>query len=45
MLTIANNQPMPELKPYTVDSRAVYSLSTMNNDPPNIAQLTVIRGR
>jgi len=42
---IASSQPIPELNPYTADSMAPYSRSTMKSEPPRIAQFTVMSGR
>ena len=43
--TIAKNHPNPPPNPKATDSEKVYSLDTINNDPPRIAQFTVIKGR
>ena len=41
----AMSQPTPEPKPNTTVSIKVYSRSTINRDPPRMAQLTVINGK
>lgn len=43
--TMANVQPIPEPKLNPIDCNSVYSLITINNETPNIAQLTVINGK
>ena len=43
--TIAKVHPMPEPNPNKMDCRKLYSLIIINNDAPNIAQLTVMSGR
>ena len=42
---IAKNQPNPPPKPKATDSPKLYSLATMNKEPPKIAQFTVINGK
>ncbi len=43
--TIANAQPNPDAKPNSTLCTKLYSRSTMNSEPPRIAQFTVISGR
>ena len=43
--TMAKYQPIPEEKPKTVASAKVYSLGTINNEDPRIAQFTAISGK
>ncbi len=42
---IAKNQPKPEPIPKATESPKLYSRETMNNEPPKMAQFTVIKGR
>lgn len=42
---IAKNQPNPPPRPNATDSEKLYSFDTINNDPPSMAQFTVIRGK
>lgn len=43
--TIAKNQPKPPPNPNATVSPKLYSLETINSDPPRMAQFTVISGK
>src|SRR5690606_28118554 len=45
MATMARNQPKPPPRPNDMDCVKLYSLDTINKEPPNMAQFTVIRGK
>ena len=45
IVTMANANPAPELKPKTIDSPKEYALSLINIEAPRIEQFTAIRGR